>query len=100
MGITAIVGAKRDAVTATMPDADGRPAVLRAPWASVLTVTSMGGIAAGTWSWPENASQALRDAMSADTSGVVAFNQPCGPATAHGTPLIRVEFHVRRGGVH
>ena len=100
MGITAMAAAEHDGITATMPDADGRPAVLRARWASVLAVTSMGGIAHGTWSWPENASQALRDAMAADTSGVVAFNQPCGPATAQGTPLIRVEFHVRRGGVH
>ncbi len=99
LGITAMVVAEADGLTATMPDADGRPALLRAPWAGVLTVSSMGGIAHGTWSWPEHATPELQAAVTTDAGldGKIAFDQPCGPRQPQGQPMIRVEFHARRG---
>ena len=101
-GMTAMVVAETDGLTATMPDADGRPALLRAPWDGVLMVTSMGGIAHATWNWPGHATPELLHDMTAGSTGdgVIAFDQPCGPPQAQGIPLIRVEFHIRRGGVH
>lgn len=100
--MSAMVVAEPQGITATMPDADGRPALLRAPWEAVLAITSLGGVAHGAWTWPETASEELKKIMDPlqNQGGVVAFDQPCGPMQANGQPLVRVEFQMRRGQVH
>jgi hypothetical protein len=91
-----------EGLTATIPDADGTPGRLRAPWASVLSVTSFAGAAQMSWNWPDHASLTLQQQMRHDRPGhaAIALDQPVGPHTAQGQAMLHIEFELQRNDLN
>jgi hypothetical protein len=85
-------------LVANMPDANGAPATLRAPWDAVVAVQSLAPMIAASWSWAEHVSPTLQSAMhvGADGHWALTLEQPCGPETAQGRAALQVEVKVER----
>lgn len=54
-----------EGLSAVIPDGNGAPAELRAPWTAVISVNSLGGAVHGSWNWPDHPSSGLRHVMAA-----------------------------------
>lgn len=96
LGVTTAVVATLEGVIAKMPDTDGTIATVRAPWNAVLGVQCVDGYLAASWSWPEHATSALRAQLHYDAAGTgsLSLQQPVGPRTASGQPMLQVELQV------
>lgn len=91
-----------DLLVANLPDANGAPGTLRAPWTSVVAVQSMAPFAQPSWTWPGHVSASLMDAMQLDADGTwrLSMQQPCGAQTPAGRPMLEVALTLPRLDVH
>ena len=91
-----------DGFVATMPDATGRLALVKAPWQAVLVVT-VSSLVPRAYAFHDHASDALLQSLPA--TGVqgqqkFSFDQPMGPPLAEGQPHLHIEYVVQRSGLH
>lgn len=101
-GVAATIEDDGEGMTATMPDAEGKPGLLRAPWSAVLSASSLAGPIQATWNWAENATVALLGQMRHDRPGhaAITLNQPFGPRQAQGQPTLQVDYELQRNDLH
>ncbi len=102
VGLPTSLVVDEDGLVANLPDANGAPATLRAPWTAVVAVQSMAPFGHPSWNWPSHVSASLMDAMQFDADGSwhLALQQPCGAETAAGRPMLEVALTLPRLDVH
>lgn len=101
-GLPTSVVQDEEGVVANLPDADGSPSTLRAPWSAVVGVQSLTPLLQMAWTWPEHVTAPLRAALHRGPDGheTLSLQQPCGPETPQGRATLQVELKIERFDVN